>query len=203
MNVGVNCTSCELLCTRITSGTSLCVVVVVYRTGPVTSAFFSEFSEVLDHIVTYVDPTCVVGDINFRLDRPDDPLSRQFTGTLSDHSLACRVTTPTHDRGGLLDIVTTRDDLPSPSVELADIGLSDHRLLKWTVPLVRPCPEYTTRTCRPWRLLDTDEFCASVQSSSLCRPDLWTDLDIDGLAQLYNTKLTAILDRLIPARTVT
>jgi len=157
----------------------------------------------LDHIVTYVDPIHVVGDINIRLDRPDDPVSRQFTDTLSDHGLVCRVTTPTHDCGGLLDIVTTRGDLPSPSVEAADIGLSDDRLLKWTVPLVRPCSEYTTRTCRPWRLLDTDEFRAAVQSSSLCRPDLWTDLDIDGLAQLYNTEVTAILDRLIPARTVT
>jgi len=32
--------------------------------------------------------------------------------------------------------------------------------------------EYTTWTCRPWRLVDTDEFRAALQSSSLCRPEL-------------------------------
>jgi len=35
------------------------------------------------------------------------------------------------------------------------------------------------------------------------RPDLWTDLEVDGLARLYNSEITAILDRLIPVRTVT
>jgi len=95
---------------------------------------------------------------------PDDPVSRQFTDTLATHGLTCRVTTPTHDRGGLLDIVATRDDVPAPSVEVVDIGLSDHRLQRWTVSLVRPSPEYTTRKCRPWRLLDTDDFCAACRS---------------------------------------
>jgi len=32
---------------------------------------------------------------------------------------------------------------------------------------------------------------------------VWRDLDVDGLAELYNTETVAILDRLIPARTVT
>jgi len=203
LDVGISCTSCELLCVRVAAGASSCVAVVVYRTGPVTSAFFNDLSDVLDRIVTYADPIYVVGDVNIRLDRPDDPVSRQFTDTLATHGLTCRVTTPTHDRGGLLDIVATRDDLPAPSVEVVDIGLSDHRLLQWTVSLVRPCPEYTTRKCRPWRLLDTDVFSAALQSSLLCRPDVWRDLDVDGLAELYNTETVAILDRLIPARTVT
>ena len=149
LDVGVSCTSCELLCVRVAAGASSCVAVVVYRTGPVTSAFFNDLSDVLDRIVTYADPIYVVGDVNIRLDRPGDPVSRQFTDTLATHGLTCRVTTPTHDRGGLLDIVATRDDLPAPSVEVVDIGLSDHRLLQWTVSLVRPCPEYTTRKCRP------------------------------------------------------
>lgn len=84
-----------------------------------------------------------------------------------------------------------------------DIGLSDHRLLQWSVPLVRTRPEYMTQTRRPWRLLDSDEFHATVHSSSLCRPDMWTDLDVDDLAQLYDSEIIAILHRLIPVRAVT
>lgn len=48
------------------------------RTGLVSS-LFNELSNVLDRVVTYVDPIYVFGDINIRLDRPDDPDSRQFT----------------------------------------------------------------------------------------------------------------------------
>jgi len=46
------------------------------------------------------------------------------------------------------------------------------------------------------RVHHQDEFRTALQSSSLCRPDLWMDLDIDGLAQLYDTEVTAILDQL-------
>ena len=43
-------------------------------------------------------------------------------------------------------------------------------------------------------------------SSPLCHPDTWThwtDLDTDTLVQLYDAGTTAILDLLVPARTVT
>jgi len=40
-------------------------------------------------------------------------------------------------------------------------------------------------------------------SSPLCHPDAWTDLDTDALARLYDAETTAVLDRLVPARTVT
>ena len=43
----------------------------------------------------------------------------------------------THDAGGTLDVVCSRGDLPSPSVDVHEIGLSDHRLLCWTASLHR------------------------------------------------------------------
>jgi len=165
------CESCELLCVRVTSVSSSCVAIVVYRTGPVTSVFFTALSDVLDRVSTFTDPIVVVGDINIRLDRPDNLASRQFTNILAAHGLACHVRTATRDQGGLLDIVATREDLPPPPVKVVDVGLSDHRLLQWTTSLVKPSPVYTTRTSRPWGRLDVDEFHAALMSSSLCRPD--------------------------------
>jgi len=61
----------------------------------------------------------------------------------------------------------------------------------------------STRTSRPWRHLDADEFRAALMSSPLCHPDAWTDLDADALVRLYDAETTAILDRFVPARTVT
>ena len=39
-------------------------------------------------------------------------------------------------------------------------------------------------------------------SSSLANLDAWTDLSVDELAQLYDSKITTILDRMIPVKTV-
>jgi len=64
LDVGIQCLSCKLLCVRVTSASSSCVATVVYRTGPVTSAFFTELSDVLDRVSTLNDPILVVGDVN-------------------------------------------------------------------------------------------------------------------------------------------
>ena len=68
LDVGIQCESCKLLCVCVTSASSSCVAVVVYRTGPVTSAFFTELSDVLDRVSTFNDPILVVGDVNVHLD---------------------------------------------------------------------------------------------------------------------------------------
>jgi len=194
----------EVLCVRVSSGTSSCVVVAVYRPGSaaITSSFFTDLSDVLDRTVTLADPIYVAGDFNIRLDRSEDPSTRQFAELLTAYGLSCRVTQPTHDRGGLLDVVATRDDLPTPFVDVMDVGLSDHRLLRWAAPLSRPCPVYTSVTSRPWRQLDIMSFHTALRSSQLCCPKTWNGLDIDELTQLYVAEITAILDRLIPVRTV-
>jgi len=46
---------------------------------------------------------------------------------LTAHGLLCHVTTPTHDRGGLLDVVASRADLQSPSVDVLDVSCSGDR----------------------------------------------------------------------------
>ena len=203
LDVGVRPGTFELLCVRVVSGSSSCVVVVIYRTGPVTSSFFVELSDVLDHVATVVDPLYVVGDVNIRLDRPDDPSSRQLIDVLTSYGLSCRVSTPTHDLGGLLDIVASRDDLLTPSVDVINVGLSDHRLLCWSAPLIRPPPVYSSAVRRPWRQLDATAFEADLSSSALCRSDVWPGLDVDELASLYNTEITATLDQLVPRRSLT
>jgi len=93
----------------------------------VTSAFFTDLSNVLDCVSTLIEPIFVVGDININLERPGDPTTVQFTDLLADRGLTCHVTSSTHERGGTLDVIATRDDLPPPPVEVVDVGLSDHR----------------------------------------------------------------------------
>jgi len=107
------------------------------------------------------------------------------------------------DLGGLLDIVASRDDLPPLSVDVIDAGLSDHRLLRWLVPMSRPPPVYSTTVVRPWCRLDAAAFRDGLLSSLLCQSDAWKNYELDGLARLYDSEISAALDQLVPQRTIT
>ncbi len=152
------------------------------------TAFLDDLVDVLDRVATLNAPVLLVGDVNIRLDRPTESDAKQFNEVLAAYSLANRVMAPTHNRGGLLDVVVARVDLsPPPSVAVLDVCLSDHLLLQWSLPLVQPLPVYTSTTSRPWSRLDVDAFCTRLQSSPLCRPDVWRRLDLDELAALMVT----------------
>jgi len=70
--------------------------------------------------------------------------------------------------GGLLDVVASRGDLRPPSVEVIDVGQSDHRLLRWPVSKRRPTPVCTTTVVRPWCQLDAAAFRATVCRRRYC-----------------------------------
>ena len=204
MDLGVEPRTFELLCVRVVSGSSACIVVVVYRPGSesVTAAFFVELSDVLGRVVTFVDPVYLVGDFNIRLERTTESATGQFMELLAAHGLACCITTATHDLGGTLDAVAVREDLPLSVVDVVDVGLSDHRLLRWSATMARPSPVYTSMTTRSWCRLNVAAFRDALSSSLLCRPESWSSFDVDDLARCYDIEITAIIDRLIPVRTV-
>jgi len=56
IDLGIKADMFELLCVRVSSGSSACIVTVVYRTGPISYLFFTELSDVLDRVTIYVDP---------------------------------------------------------------------------------------------------------------------------------------------------
>jgi len=203
LELGIKPKTFEFLCVRVSTGASSCIAAVLYRPGSVatSSSFFGELSDAVDRLATFVDPVYIVGDINIRLDRPADPATCQLIDVLHPRAFANCVTTATHDLGGMLDVVVVRDDLELPPVDVLDVGLSDHRLLRWSAPLTRPCPVYTPVTCRPWKQMDAAAFRSALLSSPLCSPDSWSQLGVDDLALLYDSVVTDILDRKIPVRT--
>jgi hypothetical protein len=204
LDVGVDPTTFELLCVRVASGSLSCVVAVVYRPGSAgtSTAFFAEMTDVLDRLSTFVEPVYVVGDVNVHLERPGDPAARDLTDDFADHGLRNCVSSPTHDHGGMLDIVVCRSDLPAPRVDVVDVGLSDHRLLCWSVPMTREAPVYVSTSRRPWKRLDSVAFRSALAASPLCNAEVWSTLDIEELAQLYDTEVLSILDHLVPIRIV-
>jgi len=160
--------------------------------------FFTDLADLLDRLATFVDPVMLAGDLNIRLDRSDDPMSRRLCDLLESYGMNCKVNLVTQVCGDLLDIVAARDKLTS-TVEVIDPGFSDLRLLRWTCSLDKPSPVYESVIRRPWRSLDVSEFKRELQRSSLCRDDPVVD-DVDGLAELHESEIKTILDRLIPSR---
>ena len=76
-------------------------------------------------------------------------------------------------------------------------------MLLWSLPYLRPpTPAVETVVRRPWRSLDVDQFRSVLSTSTLCQPDAWQDMDAEALSSLYDRELTALLDQLIPARSV-
>ena len=65
---------------------------------------------------------------------------------------------PTYDLGVILDVVVTRSDLPHPVVEVVDVGISDHRLIKWTLDVESTPSVFETSSRRLWRGFDVKTF---------------------------------------------
>jgi hypothetical protein len=169
LDLGVTPTTFELLCVRVAVGSSSFVAVIVYRPGSavISAAFFVEMSDVLDRLATFAEPVLLTGDVNIHLERSTDSDTGRFVEMLTARGLARIITDPTHSLGGALDVVATRVDIMPSKVDVIDVGLSDHSLLRWTMPSARPCPVYTSRTGRSWSHLDVVAFHATLQSSLL------------------------------------
>jgi len=92
INLSVNPTSLELVCERVTAGSSS-IIVLIYRPGKeaVTTSFFDDMSEIMDCVTTYSDPTYIVGDLNVRLERDDDN-----TELFSGYGYTVQLNEPTH-----------------------------------------------------------------------------------------------------------
>jgi len=205
VNIGRQPTTLECVVARVLSGSSSCVVIAVYRPGSaaITAAFFAELADILDSLVTSADPIVLAGDVNIKLERTSDPHTIEFSDKQTGYGLAKHVSGATQNADGTLDVECTRDDLPAPAVDIIDIGLSDHRLLRWSSSLLRPTPTYVTPVRRCWRSFYPDVIRTDLLVSTLCDVQPYNDLDRDVLALLYDSTITGLFDRQVPTRSVT
>ena len=85
VDVGVQPSTFECVAARVTSGTSSCIVVLLYRPGScaVTATFLPNCRTFwIDcRLSTYVDPVVLAGDVNIRLERTADPQTVEFSDT--------------------------------------------------------------------------------------------------------------------------
>ena len=112
----------------------------------------SEMSDVFDCLSMLIEPVYIIGDVKVHLERLDDQAARELIKYFADRRLLNCVTSPTHDHGGMLDIVVGRSDLLVPCVYAVDIDLSDHCMLRWLVLMMREVPIFVSTSRRPWKI---------------------------------------------------
>ena len=80
------------------------LVVVIYHPSStaISSTFFDEFDDALEHTATFSSAIAIVGDINIYLDVVNDPNTIKFLRSLDVHDLMQHVIGPTHRDGHTL-----------------------------------------------------------------------------------------------------
>jgi hypothetical protein len=143
-----------------------CIVISLYRPGSeaVSSQFFEELTAIWERFAVYDEPIFVIGDLNIRLDRRNDAHADQLRHLIGCYGLVLHSTGPTHQRGGSLDVVISREG-DALNVSVDDLGVSDHFLVQWTTPAVRIKPLPSTVITRPWRRLNLDDFRSALLDS--------------------------------------
>jgi hypothetical protein len=198
--IAVSPTTFEFTAAWLVHGLFSAVVVDIYRPGShvVQAAFFDELSADMNLVATLQERVFLVGDVNIRYDRPNEPTTRQFLDLIAGYGFSIQPIDTTHKSGGTIDVVINQLDLVSiGQMSVVDVGLSDHHMLSWSVPAARVVPTAEHVTRRPWRQLDVEILRREISGSTLCQRDLWPT-DIDLMAELFDSEINSIFDRLVP-----
>lgn len=190
----------EHLCCRVGGGFTPFLLMAIYRPGlqRVSDQFFKEFSTLFESLATFNSAIMDAGDMNIHLERPTDADTQMFYQLTDAFRLRQLVCEQTHDHGGLLDVVLSSVDV----VTVSELGLSNHKLIHWSISTARSCPVYTKTLCRRWKCFNSDLFSVhckaqSVSGSPLCQP-VDSGRTATDLAECYHAEITNILDNLVP-----
>lgn len=144
-------TTLEHFCCRIGAGFSQFLLqfllVMIYRPGSesITDLFFTEFGLLLELLATLNCPIVLTGDLNIHLEWHQDADSLKLLQVTGAYGLRQLVQEPTHDRGGLLDVMLTTHKTDIVDVVASESGFSDHKVVHWTMSTagpLRPMPKH-------------------------------------------------------------
>lgn len=83
----------------------------------------------MESLATYRSHVLIVGNLNLHLECTTHSNRTKFIKLLDTFNLHQIVQEPTHDRGGLLDVVVASGEYDLQGVVVVDTGLPDHKLV--------------------------------------------------------------------------
>ena len=163
--------------------------------------FYSELTALLETMAVYSCDVIITGDFNIHVDDDADRYAVKFLDLIRSFGLSQVVVGPTHNRGHTLDLVITRNNFPIETPTVDPPLLSDHSLVLFKLPLLRPPLEYRDVSTRKWKGFDQQSFKTDLLASRLCQPpEVYSDMTTDELQDIYDAELQSLLDRHAPTR---
>lgn len=163
-------------------------ICVLYRPPPSIknnidrNLFLREFGEFLEIFLTSKGPIAIFGDFNIHYDNDSNNETAIFKSLLDSLGLQQHVSTPTHDKGHILDLIITRSDDDMVSKCEVGVPFSDHNIVESVLCFKTPRFNKKSIEYRKIHSIDVDMFKSDIESLGLSEID--TD-SVDVLVSAY------------------
>ena len=188
----------------VTCARTTAAVVGVYRPPSSTAnqanvtTFIEEMEEYLTDILADHKNIFMLGDFNLHINDDTDADAKKFLDTLNAFGLDNHVTIPTHESGNSLDLIITKHE---QSAEVLQIWkgetFSDHDEVVATISIMRPEIERKRVQTRSLKKIDHTQMDEDIQELVKEAENIQ---DVHNLVELYNRKLSEILDKHAPIK---
>ena len=201
VNINANITTMELVIYKSKITMHNIIFILVYH-PPNTSVlqFCNELSEILKEIVNIRGEMIMIGDFNIHMDITDDPNTITFNDFLDSFNLHNHVNFPTHKSLHYLDLVITDTSWNIMHTVKQGHMLSDHNFIDCSLHIEKPKPQTKTVTYRKLKNIDIktlgEDMGEALEAANNCS-------DLAALVDMYNVKLSAVLDNHAPQKTKT
>ena len=192
--------SFEVLAVHLSVNSIRLNIIVLYR-PPASANFLNEFEVMLDEAVALPGKLFLCGDFNSPSTTTTGQLNPQLSDLIVGMDMIQHVSGPTHNRGGLLDlIITPAQPVFVGPVAVNDLGISDHYMISTTLTIAVPRAPCIITERRCFATFDVDEFKRKLNEASvLMQPNHQTN----EFAVQIRDDVVGILDAMAPVKRVT
>src|SRR6266496_6211157 len=174
----------------------------IYRPSSSSKApFLTEFSTILEDIISHPSEIIFFGDFNIYVDTPTLANTAPFLTLLETYNLSQHITFPTHTKGHTLDLLITR----SESNVISDISefdpcISDHHAITFNLKVPSHTrPSHTAKFIRSFKSINITNFSNDILASDLHTATLTS---LNSYVELFSSTLSKILNKHDPLKLI-
>ena len=143
----------------------------------------------------------LVGDLNIHIERGNDLHTTSLLETFDSFNMQNVVNEPTHECGGILDLIVSTHNFPVSSCKVYPSNIySDHGFVSALLPIPRPPIKKIYKKVRAWNSIGNSNFVTLVKKSSI--GGVCQFQNADEAFYFFNSELMSILDKVVPTHEV-
>ncbi len=174
----------------------------IYR--PPSSAktpFLTEFSTLLEDIISHPSEIIFFGDFNIHVDTPTSYNTAPFLTLLETYNLSQHIHFPTHIHGHTLDLLITRaESNVIYNISEFDPCISDHHAITFNLRVPSHTrPSQTPKLIRSFKSINITNFSNDILASDL---HTITPTSLNSYVELFSSTLSKILNKHAPLKLI-